>query len=469
MLTSIVAAVIILGLLIVIHEAGHFVMAKRCGVRVIRFSIGYPPKVWGIRLGETEYALGATPLGGYVRMLGDEIGEEPGPGDTELFLRETACDLLAAANASGVGAQSADRDGQLLALARRFCSPAGGQQMTSVVGATATSYAATPENEQGKAREIFGREVQPIEKLLLGEIDRHGSVEQAVKALVEARPSTVTEAIRRRSFPTQSVGKRILIVLAGPLANFVFAPIGLVIILMYGVPRLLPVVGQVKPNYPAFKAGLHTGDKILAIDGHALKSWDDLSRAVKASGGHALKVELERGAEREVVTLKPVRENEHSLIGQLEPEWIIGVMPRGDTITQRVGPLGAVRRAVVETGDLTAMLVVGIAQIVSGSTPIRQALGGPIMIAQMAGREAEQGFANVGVFTVMLSIELAIINLLPIPLLDGGHLAFFLIEGLRGRPVTLRHREMAQRVGLLVLGALMAFVIFNDILRIVQG
>jgi len=115
------------------------------------------------------------------------------------------------------------------------------------------------------------------------------------------------------------------------------------------------------------------------------------------------------------------------------------------------------------------MLVSGIAKIVTGATPVREALGGPIMIAQMAGQQAHEGFANIALFTVMLSLELGIINLLPVPMLDGGHLAFFVIEGVRGKPLKVRHREIAQQVGLFLLVVLMAFVIFNDISRIVQG
>ncbi|MFZ0889092.1 MAG: RIP metalloprotease RseP [Candidatus Binataceae bacterium] len=470
MLTSIVAAVVILGLLIIVHEAGHFVMAKRCGVRVIRFSIGYPPKVFGFRRGETEYAVGAVPLGGYVRMLGDEIGENLSPGDIETYLREVGLDLVAAAKARGFS-ESFSKDGpqaeqELLAVARRFCSA------ESAVLSTGTGGALVPAAHSERGRAMFGRALQPVEALLLGEVDRHASVPEALKALTEAHPSALVDEVRSRAFPTQNVGKRILIVLAGPLANFVFAPIGLAIILMYGVPRLLPVLGEVKHGLPAFSAGLQTGDRILSIDGHELKTWDDLSNSVKASRGHSLRIEFERrrtgASTRQTVALTPVLDQERGL-GAGAPSWIIGVLPHGDSVVARLGPISAVEGSALETGRLTGMLVTGIIQIFRGTTPIRQALGGPIMIAQMAGQEAHEGFANVGMFTVMLSLELAIINLFPVPLLDGGHLAFFLIEYLRGKPVTMRHREIAQRVGLLMLVALMAFVIFNDISRIVQG
>ncbi len=474
MLTSIVAAVVILGVLIVVHETGHFLMAKRCGVRVLRFSIGYPPKIWSFRRGETEYAFSATPLGGYVRMLGDEVGDEPGASDSEILLGETGFDLIAAARAHGFVAASSDPEEQLQEVARRVMQAGSGDSSAAV----------------------FGRRTTPLESLLLAEVDRRasgaepapdrgssaarkpmeverkGAVAEAIAALIAERPSVLVETLKSRAFPTQSVGKRILIVIAGPLANFLFAPVALLIVFMYGVPHLLPLLGEVRSGMPAAAAGLHTGDRILTIDGHPVKTWDELSEAVRASGGNPLKIELERGgrpgAEREVIVLTPAREHPGGLGGGTG-NWVIGVMPRGDSEVERLGPFSAAGHAVVETGNMTVMLISGIAEIVRGSTPLKEALGGPIMIAQLAGQQAHQGFANVALFTVMLSIELAIINLLPVPMLDGGHLMFFVVEAIRGKPVPMQHREIAQRVGLVVLVALMAFVIFNDISRIVQG
>jgi regulator of sigma E protease len=167
------------------------------------------------------------------------------------------------------------------------------------------------------------------------------------------------------------------------------------------------------------------------------------------------------------LTVVPKQLPEETVYGTQAPTWVIGVTPRGDKITRSYGPLAAIRAGSVETAQLLATLCVGIAKIFEGATPVRQALGGPIMIAQMAGREAHQGFADVALFTVMLSLELGIINLLPVPLLDGGHLLFFAIEAVRGKPLKLRHREIAMQVGLFLLAVLMAFVILNDISRLV--
>jgi len=242
---------------------------------------------------------------------------------------------------------------------------------------------------------------------------------------------------------------------------------------MYGVPSLLPIVGQVKAGLPAAAAGLKPGDAVLSIDGKPIKSWDQLSTAVKRSDGARLKIEFERhqgnSSTRGAAVVQPTYEAGKSGFGGTVHQWVIGVLPRGDSIVTRSGPISAFEQAIVESANMTGMLVAGIAKIVSGATPVREALGGPIMIARLAGEEAHAGFANVLLFTVTLSLELGIINLLPVPMLDGGHLAFFVIEGARGKPLQVRHREIAQQVGLFLLVILMAFAIFNDISRIVQG
>ncbi|MGH7908145.1 MAG: RIP metalloprotease RseP [Candidatus Binataceae bacterium] len=457
MLLSIVVAIVILAVLIIVHEAGHFAMAKRLGVRVIRFSVGYPPKIWGIRRGETEYALGATPLGGYVRMLGDEVGDESGGEDLKGYLAEVQLDLAEALRVHG-GSLSSPR-----AQPDELLAPAANRYATAV----------SADDSRRIALSDFGRPLNYEETALLEEINREGSAEKAIKSLCERHPEKLLARFRERAFPNQSLAKRFAIVLAGPLANIIFAPILLTIVFLYGVPYLKAVLGQVQSGMPAAVAGLKTGDRVVSIDGSKIKSWNDLSRIVKSSGGATLKIGVERTVSGEnehlLLNITPKREDEKTIYGSKAPVWVIGVLPRGNEGIDRVGPIRAVYRGFTETGKMVYLLGVGIGQIIDGATPVRQALGGPIMIAQMAGREAHQGLANVLMFTVMLSLELGIINLFPVPMLDGGHLLFFVCEGIRGKPLKLRHREIALQVGLLLLVALMAFVIFNDIARIVHS
>ncbi len=456
MIISILSAVIIFAVLIIVHETGHFVMAKRSGVRVIRYSVGYPPKLFGIRRGETEYAFGATPLGGYVRMLGDEVAEEPTAETLEGYVHELQLDLLEAAHRQGTDTTLGTEPAQmLLALAHRLVPAAG-----------ADKNALEPQS-------ILGRALRPDEALLLAEIERRGSVDEAVKALVASRPPVLLDRYRAQAFPTQSLATRIKIVLAGPLANILFAPVLMTIVFMYGVPYVKPVLGEIKPGMPAYSAGLRKGDRILAVNGKKIENWADLSDAIKAGNGAPVKIDFARPADASSsprsVLVKPKREKEDTGYGSEAPVWIIGVLPRGDEGIRRYGPLSAMYQSVVSSADLTGRLVMGIVMIIDGTTPARQALGGPIMIAKMAGKEAKQGFADAAGFTVMLSLELGIINLLPVPLLDGGHLFFFLIEGVRGKPLQLRHREFAMQIGLLLLVALMTFVIVNDISHIMHS
>ena len=450
MISSILYAALVFAVLVVVHEAGHFAMAKKVGVRVLRFSIGYPPRILGFRRGETEYSIGATPFGGYVRMLGDEVGEKPTPDEIKLYLHEIGLDLIAAAREHGATLAGSEWDDHLRALAERL----------SQAGA-------------GVAQTILGRELKPDEALLLNEVRRQPKVDDAIKELAEHPPTVLVEAYCSRAFPTQPLGKRVLIVLAGPLSNIIFAPLLLTLVFMYGVPQLLPVVGKTTKDLPAAKAGLKIGDRIVTVNGQPMETWADFSRTVKAGDGSPVKLEIERQEKGKPVhssmVIKPTRLDQKTIYGTNATTWVIGVQPNGDEITKRYGPIGAVKEACETSVEMTVQMVVGIASIFSGSTPVKDALGGPIMIAQMAGQEAHRGIANLAMFTVMLSLELGIINLLPVPLLDGGHLLFFGFEAIKGKPIEVRYREAALQVGLFLLVALMAFVIFNDISRIVQG
>jgi len=450
MIQSILYAALVFAVLVVVHEAGHFAMAKKVGVRVLRVSIGYPPKVFGFRRGETEYSIGATPFGGYVRMLGDEVGEKPTAEEITVYLHEVGLDLIGAARERGVLRAASGFDDNLRLIADRL-----------------------GESGAGVAYSVVGRELKPDEAILLGEVRRQPKVDDAIKSLAEHPPIKLTEAYCKRAFPTQPLGKRVLIVLAGPLANLIFAPILLTFVFMTGVPELLPVVGKTTNNLPAAKAGLRAGDRILAVDGRPMETWADFSKTVKAGDGSPVKLEIDRpqkgASARSTIVIKPTRLDQKTIYGTNATTWVIGVQPRGDETTKRYGPFAAVKEAGQTSVEMSVQMAVGIASIFSGSTPVREALGGPIMIAQMAGQEAHRGMANLAMFTVMLSLELGIINLLPVPLLDGGHLLFFAFEGIKGKPLELRYREAMLQVGLFLLVALMAFVIFNDISRIVQG
>jgi regulator of sigma E protease len=448
MLTSIVAFVVVFAVLIVVHEAGHFAMAKRLGVRVLRFSIGYPPRLFGIRYGETDYSLGATPFGGYVKMLGDEVAEEPSSATLLTYIKEILLDLEEASRHAKMLVREAPDNSALKALAAELSA------------------------HPARVASDLGRLLKPEERIVLEAIDRAGSVDRACEILSESKPSALIECYNARAFPSQRLAKRFAIVLAGPASNILFAPILMSIVFMIGVPSLLPILGTLPKDLPGYAAGLRPGDRVVAANGSRIDTWDSLSMLVKQSGGHPINLKIDRAGSTSdssqlSLTVTPKRVDEPTIYGAKAPTWVIGVTPRGDEVTRREPPLTAMRDGITESVSMAGTLVIGIGKIVSGATPIRQALGGPIMIAQIAGREAHQGFSEIAMFTVMLSLELGIINLFPVPLLDGGHLLFFAIEGVRGEPMKLRHREIAMQVGLFLLAILMAFVIVNDISRLV--
>ncbi|GIW40388.1 MAG: zinc metalloprotease [Candidatus Binatia bacterium] len=348
-------AVLVLGVLILIHEFGHFLAARWVGVRVLKFSIGFGPKLLGFRRGETEYVLAAVPFGGFVKMVGEEPGEA---GEAE-------------------------------------------------VG----------------------------------------------------------------SFARQSVGKRALIVSAGPLTNLLGAfVLFAAVFAVYGarVPSDEARVGGLTPGMPAEQAGLREGDLVLAVDGKPVGSWEELSQAIRGSGGRRLVLRVERDGETLEVSLVPREIVEKTVFGEsLETKtYVIGIERALEVKT--VGPVRAVALAAEQSWLWTRMIVVGLYKIVSGRIPAQE-IGGPLEIARQAGKQAERGFEPLLMFMAIISLNLGVLNLLPIPILDGGHLLFLAIEVALRRPVDVRHRELAQQAGLFLLLALMAFAFYNDILRVVQG
>jgi regulator of sigma E protease len=355
MALTLLAFVVALGALVVVHELGHFGVAKRVGVKVLRFSVGWGPivarRVWG----ETEYALSAVPLGGYVKML--------------------------------------------------------------------------------------------------GETDDTGVADEPT-----------------RSFEAQPLSRRMAIVLAGPVMNLLFAFV--VYALLLGTvgmdaPSNLPLVGEVSPDSPASRAGLATGDRVLAIDGRAIASWDELAKTVRSSEGKPLALTVGRdGSERRVEVVPQLKETK-TLFGETSGDaYLIGV---GIAIERKhFGPLESLWRAGEQTLSVSYVVLKGFGLMLTGRVSARE-LGGPIAIAQTAGEQARAGLEQYLTMLAFLSINLGVLNLLPIPLLDGGQLTLFGIEAVLRRPLRPRVREAAQNVGLLFLVVLMLFVIFNDLSRLVQG
>lgn len=352
MSTSIFAFIIVLGVLITIHELGHFVIARLFGVGVEKFSLGFGPRLLGKKIGRTEYRISAIPLGGYVKMVGEEPDSEIDPVDI------------------------------------------------------------------------------PI------------------------------------SFTHQHVWKRILIVAAGPVFNLLLAAVVFFIIfLISGIYILKPAVGKVQKDTPAERGGLQVDDLIVAIDQVAVTNWDEMSDLIAASGGKTLVMSVRRGDSERVFHITPQLKTTKNIFGEDIQRYVIGVSASGDGYSKPLNPLEALIESVVQTYHITRLTVISIFKLIVGSISTKT-LGGPLMIAEMAGQQARQGAASLVFFIALLSINLAVLNFLPIPVLDGGHLLFFFIEAAIGRPVNTRMREIAQQVGIFVLVLLMVYVFYNDITRI---
>lgn len=356
MIISIVAAIVVLGFLITFHELGHFLVAKRTGVGVLKFSIGFGPRLLGRRVGRTEYVLSAIPLGGFVKMVGEDPEEE------------------------------------------------------------------------------------------------------------------VTEADRGIAFQQQPLWKRMAIVLAGPGANVLFAFLAFSLVFaVYGarLPSEAAKVGGVMENMPAAAAGLKTDDVITAVNGKPVTKWDNLSEAIRASGGQPVTLTVRRDDSTLDMQVTPESKPEKNIFGETTgTAYVIGI-ERGFDQT-KVGVLSAIGMGARQTTWWIETLLVSIAKMFQGRIPAKD-IGGPILIVQAAGQQARMGLEYLLHFMAVISINLGVLNLLPIPVLDGGHFLFFAAEAVMRRPLDIRHREIAQQVGLVLLISLMAFAFYNDIARVIHG
>jgi regulator of sigma E protease len=349
-----IATITVLGVLIFVHELGHFLMAKLFGVRVDAFSLGFPPKLLHKKIGDTDYRLSVIPLGGYVKLFGENPGDEVPP------------------------------------------------------------------------------ELEPV------------------------------------SFSHHPLWHRFLIVMAGPTFNLIFAVVALSLVFTFsGIPYLTTNIGGVKPGSPAAQAGLEKGDQILSVDGQKVSRWEDLSQKIRGIGEHPLTLSVKRGAKVFQLQVTPEVMETTDIFGAKVSAVIIGVSSGDQLGTEYVGPFRALEQGVVYTGRLTWLTIESLYKLVARQVPLKS-LGGPILIAQVAGRQAEMGVTYLIQFMAALSVNLFLLNLLPIPVLDGGHLFFFALEAIRGKPVEIKHREMAQGLGLMLILALMLLVFYQDILRLVQ-
>lgn len=450
MLLSIGAFLVVIGVLVTIHEAGHFFAAKWVGIQVPRFSIGFGPKLVGFRRGETEYVISAIPLGGYVKMAGMEDDEaqsvlEGGmeePVDPERTFDSKPLWARALVISAGVIVNFL-----FAVLVYGFLAGVIGERLVSITRVMtpdpATAVGAAAEAARIPAGSTIvsmgGKPVREFNDILLGLRDAPAG--PLVVGLQGGR--TVTLNIPAGRMARAEIGRSL-----EPL-----------------IPATLPVVVE---EGAAARAGLKSGDRVVGVNGRPVLGWNDFVRVVRASPGRPLRVEAVRGSQRVAVTMTPTAEREDAEGGKRITVGRMGVEPPQTPYTRRtVGPWQAVKTGFSDTWHDTRAIVEALRQLVMGETSARN-MGGLLTIGQASGQTARMGLDVYLAFLAFFSINLAVLNLLPIPVLDGGHLMFLAIEGVRGRPLSVETRIRLSQVGLLIVVALMLWSNGNDVVRLIE-
>ncbi|GGO78836.1 putative zinc metalloprotease [Marinobacterium nitratireducens] len=447
-LTTVLAFVATLGVLVTIHEWGHFWVARRCGVRVLRFSVGFGKPLWS-RKGRngTEYVVAAIPLGGYVKMLDEREGEVPES------LRDQAFNNKPLWARSAIVAAGPVVNLLFALLAYWFMFVAGVNTVAPVIGEVRTD---TPAWQAGiePGGEVVGLDGDParsweeLNLLLVSHIGESRTLSLRVRYNDSATPVT---------YPIRLDDWSVDIERESPLRALGLVPYR---------PEIPPVLGQLLPDGRAAVAGLQSGDRVLSIDGTAVPDWGALVERVRAAPDVALQLEIERDGIRRELTLTPARrDGETGAIGYIGAGVQAVEWPPELLRTLRYGPLEAFGVAADKTGQMIGLTLESIWKMLEGVISVKN-LSGPITIAKVAGASAASGLESFISFLAYLSISLGVLNLLPIPMLDGGHLFYYGIEALRGRPVSERVQMFGLRVGMAVLFTLMAVAIVNDLMRL---
>ena len=348
---------VVLGVLIFFHELGHFLAAKYFGVKVLKFSLGFGPKLVGKQMGETEYLISALPLGGYVKMLGENVEEDE-------------------------------------------------EQLS-------------PEDEE-------------------------------------------------KSFSNKHVAKRIAIVAAGPIFNLLLALIIFCGFYMAaGIHVMTTEIGDVRDGSPASRAGFKKGDIIVSVDGQDTQTWPEIKELIQGNTGQAVEVTIKRGDTYKTVTVVPEISVTQNLFGEEIRSPLIGIVAAGKFDKVDLGPLEAIGEGFAKTWEIIELTCLTVVKLIERVIPLKT-VGGPILIGQMTGQLAQENWVHLIPFTAVISINLGILNLLPVPVLDGGFIVLLLIELVIGRPLHIKKRELLQKMGIFLLVLLMVFVVYNDIKRLLE-
>jgi regulator of sigma E protease len=415
---------IVIGILVFVHEFGHFIMAKRAGVRVEKFSLGMGPKLFGYKKGDTEYVISALPLGGYVKMAGENPDEET-TGSPDEFPNKSVWQRAVIV-----------ATGPLTNILLAFII----MPMMFLVGTYAEGPAKVGFVEKGSPAERAGFRAGDIIEEISGR--RINDWTKAI-SLIAVNPDTDVTVVLDRGGE-----KKTLVLRPEAATELKIGTAGL-------APDIPVEIGRLVPDLPAEKAGLKVQDKILAVNGVTMYHWNQFSAFVRESKGARLDLLLERVGRRLHITVMP-RES--------GGRYVIGVEPFIRLVIKKYGFIESVKLGFDKTIESIDLTFITLKKLLTASLSIKT-LGGPVMIAQMSGQAAEAGLSAFLGLLAMVSVSLGVLNLLPIPILDGGMLLFLAIEAVRKKPLSRRVMEVSQGIGAALLISLIAVVSYNDIMR----
>ena len=442
-------ALVLLGVLIFVHELGHFIFAKSLGIKVLKFSLGFGPRVIGRTFGETEYLISAFPLGGYVKMLGqsDNPQEEEEVPETE---KHRAYNFQPVWKRFAVIVSGPMFNLFFAALVFVIIFLSGVPVSCPDIGKVAEGSPAVKAGLMTGDRitEINGKRVQSWDEVD-AEVDESGGRTLALGIKRDG------ELLRISVTPQKSPGKDL----------FGESKEGWDI----GVsPLVYPVVGAVMTGSRAEKAGLRKGDRIAAIDGISLGTWQDMTEIIHGSPEKPLRFSVQRNAGTREFVIAPEKKTFKVQGGKDKEIGLIGISPLANDFIRQFGLRAAISRGFSKTWEISVLTLVSILKLIERIIPA-DTIGGPILIFQMAGQQASQGAMSFFTFMAVISINLGVLNLLPIPVLDGGHLLFLAIEAVRRKPLSEKVILMAQKAGIAILVSLMVFALYNDLGRIFAG
>ena len=447
-LHTVLAFAVTLGVLVIFHELGHYVVARWCGVKVLRFSVGMGRVIWSKRFGrdQTEWALSVLPLGGYVKML--DVRDHDGEIAAEDMPREFTSQPVGKRIAIVIAGPLANFLLAIAILAGVYVH--GMPEPVARVAVAESSSAQRAGLQQGDLiTEVNGESVRSWAEFrwqLIQAVMREQSVRLTVQRPNNERGNWLSEVV----LPAQALPEQ-------DIDSELFDRLGL------SLARPPALLGEIVPGGPAAEAGLQAGDQIQTVDKQAVADAVAFIGALQAAPGRALSIEGLRRGERfsAVVTPRAERDGER-MVGRIQAQ----VDMSAAMVVVQSGPVEAVSRAVRKTWDTSALTVRMLGKMLIGEASLKN-ITGPITIADYAGQTARVGWISFLSFMAFVSISLGVMNLLPIPVLDGGHLLYYAVELFSGRPVPERVAEVVQRAGLGVLMALMAVAVFNDINRLI--